>query len=90
MIGAIEVLMIAIIFGIIYGRDAIDNTFKKRADEGVIESFSEDVKEFYHEDPKRLIKLGFFAVSSIAFVGILVYWVLTRTSFPKMMSALFQ
>jgi hypothetical protein len=29
MIGAIEILIIAVIFGIIYGRDAIDKTFKR-------------------------------------------------------------
>ena len=57
MIGAIEILIIAIIFGIIYGRDAIDKTFKKHADEGVVESFAVDVKEFYEKDPKRLILL---------------------------------
>ncbi len=90
MIGAIEILIIAIIFGIIYGKDAIDDTFKKRPDESVVESFAEDVKEFYHEDPQRLVKLGIFVFSVISFVGVGVYWILTRTSFPKMMAALFQ
>lgn len=78
MIGAIELLMIAIIFGIIYGRDAIDKTFKKRPDEGVVESFADDIKEYYHEDPKRLVKLIVFFVSIVAFLGVLTYWVFTR------------
>ena len=57
MIGAIEILIIAVIFGVIYGRDAIDRTWKKNPNEGVVESFTDDVKEYYHEDPKRLFKL---------------------------------
>ena len=57
MIGAIEILIIAIIFGIIYGRDAIDKTFKKHADEGVVESFAVDVRDFYKKDPKRMVLL---------------------------------
>ncbi len=85
MIGAIEILMIAVIFGIIYGRDALDKTYKKHPDEGVVESFAEDVKEYYHTDPKRLIKLVIFAVSVIAFLVILVYWAFTRTDLPKML-----
>jgi hypothetical protein len=52
MIGAIEILIIAVIFGVIYGRDAIDRTWKKNPNEGVVESFTDDVKEYYHEDPK--------------------------------------
>ncbi|UCD12108.1 MAG: hypothetical protein JSU88_03205 [Nitrospinaceae bacterium] len=85
MIGAIELLMIAIIFGIIYGRDAIDKTFKKRPDEGVVESFAEDVKEYYHDDPKRLVKLIIFVVSIIAFLGVLTYWVVTRYNISRML-----
>jgi len=79
MIGAIEIMIIAIIFGIIYGRDAIDKSYKKHPDEGVMESFAEDVKEYYHTDPKRLVKLGVFIVSVIAFLGMGVYLLLTRT-----------
>ena len=84
MIGAIEILIIAIIFGVIYGRDAIDRTWKKNPDEGVVESFTDDVKEYYHEDPKRLIKLIVFAISIIAFLSILVYWVITNYDIAKM------
>ncbi len=84
MIGAIEILIIAVIFGIIYGRDAIDNTYRKRPNEGVVESFAEDVKVYYHEDPKRLAKLIIFFVSIVSFVIILIYWVLTRTELLKM------
>ena len=40
MIGAIEILIIAIIFGVIYGRDAIDRTWNKNPNEGVVESFT--------------------------------------------------
>ena len=85
MIGAIEIMIIAIIFGIIYGRDAIDKSYKKHPDEGVMESFAEDVKEYYHTDPKRLIKLIIFIVSLFAFLGMLVYLVITRTDLLLML-----
>ena len=84
MIGAIEILIIAVIFGIIYGRDAIDKTFRKSANEGVVESMAGDLKEYYEEDPKRVIKLAIFVVSAILFVGTGIYWALTRTEFLKM------
>ena len=84
MIGAIEILIIAIIFGVIYGRDAIDRTWKKNPDEGVVESFTDDVKEYYHEDPKRLFKLIIFAISIITFLSTLVYWVITNYDIAKM------
>ena len=84
MIGAIEILIIAIIFGVIYGRDAIDRTWKKNPDEGVVESFTDDVKEYYHGDPKRLLKLIVFAISIITFLSTLVYWVITNYDIAKM------
>ena len=84
MIGAIEILIIAIIFGVIYGRDAIDRTWKKNPNEGVVESFTEDVKEYYQEDPKRLFKLIILALSIIAFIGTLIYWVVTNYDLAKM------
>ena len=83
MIGAIEILIIAIIFGVIYGRDAIDRTWKKNPDEGVVESFTEDVKEYYQEDPKRLFKLIILALSIITFIGTLIYWVITNYDIAK-------
>ncbi len=85
MIGAIEILIIAVIFGIIYGRDAIDKSFRKHPDEGIVESFTEDVKVYYHEDPKRLVKLIIFVVSIITFLGMIVYWAITRTDLLKML-----
>ena len=84
MIGAIEILIITVIFGIIYGRDAIDKTFRKSAKEGVVESMAGDLKDYYEEDPKRMIKLGVFIVSLISFLGLGIYWALTRTDFLKM------
>ena len=84
MIGAIEILIIAIIFGVIYGRDAIDRTWKKNPDEGVVESFTEDVKEYYQEDPKRLFKLIILALSIIAFIGTLIYWIVINFDIAKM------
>ena len=84
MIGAIEILIIAIIFGVIYGRDAIDRTWKKNPNEGVVESFTDDVKEYYHEDPKRLFKLIVLALSIIVFLATLVYWVITNYDIAKM------
>ena len=84
MIGAIEILIIAVIFGVIYGRDAIDRTWKKNPNEGVVESFTEDVKEYYHDDPKRLFKLVIFALSITVFIGTLLYWVVTNYDISKM------
>ena len=84
MIGAIEILIIAVIFGVIYGRDAIDRTWKKNPNEGVVESFTEDVNEYYHEDPKRLFKLVIFVLSIIVFIGTLIYWVVTNYDIAKM------
>ena len=84
MIGAIEILIIAVIFGIIYGRDAIDKTFRKSANEGVVESMAGDLKEYYDADPKRMIKLSALLIGAIAFLGTGIYWVITRTNFLKM------
>jgi len=84
MIGAIEILIIAIIFGIIYGRDAIDKTFKKHADENLAESFAVDVKEFYEKDPKRLILLVAGGFGAVIFLGLGAYWAITRTELLKM------
>jgi hypothetical protein len=84
MIGAIEILIIAVIFGIIYGRDAIDKTFKKHADENLAESFAVDVKEFYEKDPKRLVLLVAGGLGGLIFVGLGIYWALTRTEILKM------
>ena len=84
MIGAIEILIIAVIFGIIYGRDAIDRTFRKSAKEGVVESMAGDLKEYYDADPKRMIKLSALIIGAIAFLGTCIYWVITRTNFLKM------
>ena len=84
MIGAIEILIIAVIFGIIYGRDAIDKTFRKSANEGVVECMAGDLKEYYEEDPKRMVKLAVFIVSAIVFLVTAAYWAITRTDFLKM------
>ena len=84
MIGAIEILIIAVIFGIIYGRDAIDRTFRKSANEGVVESMAGDLKEYYDADPKRMIKLSALIIGALAFLGTGIYWAITRTNFLKM------
>ena len=83
MLGAIEILIIAVIFGVIYGRDAIDRTWKKNPNEGVAESFAEDVKEYYHEDPKRLFKLLALLLSVLTFIGTSIYWVVTNYDIAK-------
>ena len=85
MIGAIEILIIAVIFGIIYGRDAIDKTYKKHADEGVVESFAVDVVDFYKKDPKRLVLMIASVLGALTFLGLIIYWALTRTDLPKML-----
>ena len=84
MIGAIEILIIAVIFGVIYGRDAIDRTWKKNPNEGVVESFTEDVKQYYYEDKKRLFKLIALGLSIIIFLVTLTYWILTNYDIAKM------
>ena len=84
MIGAIEILIIAVIFGVIYGRDAIDRTWKKNPNEGVVESFTEDVKQYYYEDKKRLFKLIAFGLSITTFLATLIYWILTNYDIAKM------
>jgi len=84
MIGAIEILIIAVIFGIIYGRDAIDKTFRKSANEGVVGSMAGDLKELYDNDPKRMVKLSAFILGAIAFLTTGTYWAITRTDFLKM------
>jgi hypothetical protein len=84
MIGAIEILIIAVIFGVIYGRDAIDRTWKKNPNEGVVESFTEDVKQYYYEDKKRLFKLIALGLSITTFLVTLVYWILTNYDISKM------
>ena len=84
MIGGIEILIIALIFGIIYGRDAIDRTFRKSANEGVVESLAGDLKEYYENDPKRVVKLSAVIIGGIAFLVTGVYWAITRTDFLKM------
>lgn len=84
MIGGIEILIIALIFGIIYGRDAIDRTFRKSANEGVVESLAGDLKEYYENDPKRMVKLSAMIIGAIVFVLTGAYWAITRTNFLKM------
>jgi hypothetical protein len=84
MIGAIEILIIAVIFGVIYGRDAIDRTWKRNPNEGVVESFTEDVKQYYYEDKKRLFKLIALGLSIIIFLVTLIYWILTNYDIAKM------
>lgn len=85
MFGAIELLLIAIIFGIIYGRNAIDKTWNKHPDESVAESFAEDVKHYYEKDPKRLVQITVGLVSLVVFVLVLVYWVFTKYNIPKLL-----
>lgn len=85
MIGAIEILMIAIIFGIIYGRDAIDRTFKKHPDESVVESLADDLRGYYKEDPKRLFKLIALAFSIITFLGLAIYYAVTHYNISKLL-----
>ena len=64
--------------------DAIDKTFRKSANEGVVESMAGDLKEYYEEDPKRVVKLAVFVVSAILFLVTATYWAVTRTDFLKM------
>jgi len=85
MIGAIEILIILVIIGIIYSKDVVDKTWRKRPDEGVVESFAVDVKDYYKENPKRLVFAIIGTVVAIIFLILFVYWLFTRTEFPKML-----
>ena len=85
MIGAIEILILAVIIGIIMSRDAIDKTFRKHADEGLVECLAEDAKDFYRDNPKRLMIIIGASLGAIIFLVTLVYWALTRTDLLKML-----
>ena len=85
MIGAIEILILAVIVGIIMSRDAIDKTFRKHADEGLVESLAEDAKDFYRDNPKRLMIIVGASLGAMIFLVTLVYWALTRTDLLKML-----
>ena len=85
MIGAIEILILAVIVGIIMSRDAIDKTFRKHADEGLVESMAGDAKQFYQENPKRLVIIVAASIGAIVFLVTLIYWALTRTELLKML-----
>jgi hypothetical protein len=81
MIGTIEILLILLIFGIIYGRDAIDRTFRKHPDESVVESLQEDLKDYYRSNPKRLITIAVcWGVGIVVFIG-MGYYAFTNTPF---------
>ena len=76
--------MIAIIFAIIYGRDAIDKTFRKHPDETIGESFVSDFQEFYKKDPKRTVRLTLIIATSVVFVVGCLYWVFAKTNLLKL------
>ncbi|MCF8720047.1 hypothetical protein [Nitrospina gracilis] len=85
MIGAIEILIILVIIGIIYSKDVVDKTWRKRPDEGVVESFAVDVKDYYKENPKRLVFAIIGTVATLMFVITLFWWLWTRTDFKQML-----
>ncbi|QPJ60625.1 MAG: hypothetical protein G3M70_01475 [Candidatus Nitronauta litoralis] len=84
MIGAIEILIILVIFGIIYGKDAIDKTYRKRPDEGVVESLAVDVKEFYKENPRRLLYILLGVLGGLSFLVTIMYYLITETDLGRM------
>ncbi len=84
MIGAIEILIILVIFGIIYGKDAIDKTYRKRPDEGVVESLAGDVKEFYKENPRRLLYILLGVLGGLSFLVTILYYLITETDLGRM------
>ena len=85
MIGGMEILIIAIIFAIIYGRDAIDKTFRKHADESVGESFVTDFQEYYKKDPKRTIRLTVIITSAVLFLSGCLYWIFFKTHLLRLL-----
>ncbi|MBI5428497.1 MAG: hypothetical protein HZA02_09510 [Nitrospinae bacterium] len=85
MFGAMEILMILIIFGIIYGRDAIDRTFRKNPDEGTVESLAYDIRDYYKDNPKRVTLMIVGIVLAVALSTFGVYWVVAKTKFLRSM-----
>ena len=85
MIGGMEILMIAIIFAIIYGRDAIDKTFRKHADENIGESFVADIQEYYHKDPKRTVWIAVIVISVVIILSGCLYWLFFKTHILRSM-----
>ncbi len=85
MIGAIEILIIVVIAGIIFSKDVVDRTWRKRPDESVPESLAVDIKDYYEKNPKKLIYAAAGSVAAFTFVVIGVYWAFTRTDLPKML-----
>ncbi len=84
MIGAIEILIILIIFGIIYGKDAIDKTYRKRPDEGVVESLAVDIKDYYKENPRRLLYILLGVLGGLSFIVTILYYFITQTDLRQM------
>ncbi len=84
MIGAIEILIVLVIFGIIYGKDAIDKTYRKRPDEGVVESLAIDVKEYYKENPRRLFYILLGVLGGLSFLVTILYYLITKTDLGRM------
>jgi len=87
MIGAIEILIIVVIAGIIFSKDVVDRTWRKRPDESVAESFAVDVKDYYEKNPKKLIYAVIGTVAGFAFIAVGIYWAFTRTDLPKMLGS---
>jgi len=84
MIGAIEILIILIIFGIIYGKDAIDRTYKKHPNESMGESLTVDFKEFYKENPRRLFYIILWVTGILAVIVMGIYQLVTRPDIRRM------
>lgn len=84
MIGAIEILIILVIFGIIYGKDAIDKTYRKRPDETVVESLAIDIKEYYKENPRRLLYILLGVLGGLSFLVTMMYYIITQTDLKYM------
>jgi len=84
MIGAIEILIILIIFGIIYGKDAIDRTYRKRPDESLTESLAVDLKDFYAKDPRRLFYIILWVMGVLAVLVMGIYQLVTRPDIRRM------
>lgn len=84
MFGAMEILLIAVIFGIIYGRDAIDKTFRKNPNEGTVESLAWDLKDYYKENPKRMTYLVIGIGLGVIFLIVGTYYTVTHTRFLRM------
>ena len=61
------------------GRLRIDKTYRKRPDEGVVESLAVDFKDYYKENPRRLFYIVLGVLGGLSFLVTIFYYFITQT-----------